>query len=248
MSIYNVKIPSFSCFLVRVSYLKSFFTVFLTIKYKKYYYNPVLRYSNYLQDRTQATTFNSHSSSYLSVTCGVPQGSILGPLFFLIYINDIIHASNYFSYVLFADDTSIFLSDSNFNTLIRTFNKEIKNVSTWLKINKLSLNINKTNYIHFSNNIKTNNHTHYIYIDNVLIKPVEYTQFLGVIIDSKLTVFSGVQVEPSEQKLDREIGGSTYTPSIRFSGKKLRPKKIAQYYHLSSTSSTNDTRTHWIFF
>ena len=75
-------------------------------------------FKSYLSHRSQFVVCNNCSSPKLPITCGVPQGSILGPLLFLIYINDIINSSSKLSYILFADDTNIFLSHENLNILI----------------------------------------------------------------------------------------------------------------------------------
>jgi hypothetical protein len=142
--------------------------------------------SSYLSDRFQFTSFDSHLSDRLPVSCGVPQGSILGPLLFLLYVNDIPSSSKHLSFVLFADDTNIFLSHPNLNTLTHTLNKELIQVSNWFKANKLSLNVKKTNYIHFTKK-KHNTPATHITIDNTIIHPVDHTKFLGVIIDQNLS-------------------------------------------------------------
>ena len=142
--------------------------------------------SSYLSSRLQFTSFDSNLSGRLPVSCGVPQGSILGPLLFLLYVNDIPYSSTRFSFVLFADDTNIFLSHPNLNTLTNIFNTELIKVSNWFKANKLSLNVSKTNYIHFTKK-KHNTPVTRISIDNTPILPVDQTKFLGVIIDQNLT-------------------------------------------------------------
>ena len=119
--------------------------------------------------------------------CGVPQGSILGPLLFLIYINDIVKSSPLLTYVLFADDTNIFYSHKCLNTLIHSLNNELGKVSTWFKCNKLSLNLDKTCFIHFCAS-----QTHFdqlinIVIDDISIVERKSTKFLGITLDSKLT-------------------------------------------------------------
>ena len=100
-------------------------------------------FTSYLSNRKQYVTVGGHSSTTRSITCGVPQGSILGPLLFLIYINDIAKSSDVLSFILFADDSNLFCSHSHLDTLIATVNFELAFVSNWIKSNKLSLNIKK---------------------------------------------------------------------------------------------------------
>ena len=106
-------------------------------------------FKSYLSDRQQYVFINNKSSSMLDIQCGVPQGSILGPLLFLIYVNDIINSSSILSFIMFADYTNILFSHKNLPELIATLNSELSNISSWFKCNKLSFNINKTNYMHF---------------------------------------------------------------------------------------------------
>ena len=144
-------------------------------------------FEDYLRNRRQFVHYNMASSQTSTVKCGVPQGSILGPLLFLIYVNDIINSAPLLSYILFADDTNIFYSHKNLNSLITTLNLELAKLSCWFKCNKLSLNINKTNFIYFRNihsqNVLQNN----ILIDGLPLVEKEFTKFLGVTIDSHLT-------------------------------------------------------------
>ena len=144
---------------------------------------------DYLTNRKQYVLFQSSESPKSNVLCGVPQGSILGPLLFLIYINDIIYSSPLLSFILFADDTNIFYSHKNFDSLITTLNSELSKVSSWFICNKLSLNIAKTNFMLFKpsnfQNIRHNNCN--IHIDGLPIIEKKATKFLGVTIDSSLS-------------------------------------------------------------
>ena len=163
-------------------------------------------FSDYLSNRNQHTYLNNVSSETSNITIGVPQGSILGPLLFLLYINDLPKSSNVLSFYQFADDTSIFYSSNNQNHTFTVLNDELANVSDWLKANKLSLNIRKTKWVNFNrnpnrgNSINKNNENSNseiydntinvdsnLYIDNNLITQCSSTNFLGVTINKTLT-------------------------------------------------------------
>ena len=107
---------------------------------------------SYLTDRYQFVEYDRVSSSKKKIICGVPQGSILGPLLFLIFINDLAKISTKLFTLMFTDDTSIFISGNDLYMMEKTLNDEMKKVDTWLKVNKLSLNISKTHFMLFKSN------------------------------------------------------------------------------------------------
>lgn len=158
---------------------------------------------SYLQNRLQCVDIVGNHSNFLPISIGVPQGSILGPLLFLIFINDLPFCSSILKFILFADDTNIFLTGKHVDTLIAIANDELTKVSHWLKCNKLILNLTKSNYIIFNQkhmplpNIQ-------ITIDSIVIEQVHETKFLGVLIDSDLT-WSG-HINSVCLKLSRTLG------------------------------------------
>ena len=145
-------------------------------------------FRDYLTNRKQFVTFNKCKSNVGTVQCGVPQGSVLGPSLFIIFLNDIVFASNVLSFFIYADDTNVLISHDDIDQLISIVNNELSNLSTWFKVNKLSLNVNKTNYIIFKNRHSNRNYNDiHIFIDNSDFSKVSHTKFLGVIIDESLT-------------------------------------------------------------
>ena len=139
----------------------------------------------YLSGRSQFVEYNGHKSEKLYVTTGVPQGSVLGPLLFLIYINDLPLVSNVFNMVMYADGTTLFCNIDN-NVTENIINRELLKVCEWLEANKLSLNVAKTKFMFFH----TSNRL--VIYPNLLIngrrfERVTQFSFLGLILQSNMS-------------------------------------------------------------
>ena len=142
---------------------------------------------SYLQGRTQVTKIQNTVSKPQIITQGVPQGSILGPFLFLVYINDIPDCviSDNDEITLYADDTSLIFSDANLETLIKRIDATVKKLGTWFHVNRLSLNASKSNSVHFSLRPSQDNVIRIRYGENEL-ENVDHIKFLGIHLDSKL--------------------------------------------------------------
>ena len=152
-------------------------------------------FKSYLSNRTQYIYYNNIKPNSGKLTCGVPQGSILGPLLFILYINDIVNTSTMLKFVLFADDTTILYSHDNLAGKMNEINKELQEVTNWFKANKLSVNARKTNYMllgtrygnaKYVESVPANRDIQ-VKLDDTNLQKVSSAKFLGVIIDENLT-------------------------------------------------------------
>ena len=148
---------------------------------------PLLWFQDYFANRKQCVCFNNATSRLRLITGGVPQGSILGPLLFILYVNDIVNCSKLLHFIFFADDTNLFSSSTNYINLMLTVNMELLKVAEWFRANRLSLNVAKTNYILFGTRRKCLSDTNFsIRINDNTIERATFTKFLGVHIDQDL--------------------------------------------------------------
>ena len=141
---------------------------------------------SYLTNRRQYTVVRGHSSKYCNIKYGVPQGSILGPLLFLIYINDFPNSSPYFDFNLFADDSTVSCSFSRnkINSVHLEINNNLAQVSKWLNCNRIMLNVEKTKYVIFS--YRGNFNLPIVLINEDQIESVDCVKYLGCYLDNNL--------------------------------------------------------------
>lgn len=188
---------------------KAFDTVNHTILIKKLEYYGIRGvakdwFSSYLTNRKQFVSIGNIVSDDRPISCGVPQGSVLGPLLFLIYINDIKNCSSVLDFHLFADDTNLFYSNKSLSVLEHIVNAQLDYISIWLACNKLSLNIDKTNFTIFHTPQKKKTYNLKIYISNKARKLEKHIKYLGVYIDSHLNWKHHIQ--QTSKKVSRGIG------------------------------------------
>lgn len=163
----------------------------LILKLRKYGFGGnVLRWlSEYLEDRTQQTRYSSATSSIKNSKHGVPQGTVLGPDLFVLYINDMVRVVNQCELQLFADDTVLFYEGDSVDDIIQTMNGDLDRLNKWLCNNSLNVNIKKTKYMILKSkhkNLDTYSHRDLIIDNNKIEQVIEY-KYLGVLIDENLT-------------------------------------------------------------
>ena len=153
----------------------------------------------------QCYKIGAFKSSYKRISCGVPQGSGISPLLFLIYISDIKKASSFHN-TLFADDINLHMSNSSFNVLQTTVNLELCKNDNWLRSDKLSLNYNKTNFTLLTSR-KHSSASFEVIINNHNISPEDNLKYLGVLLDNKLSW------KPHVQKVETQLSRACGIPS-----------------------------------
>ncbi|MBY0580760.1 MAG: hypothetical protein K2P53_03665 [Rickettsiales bacterium] len=165
-------------------------------------------FRSYLTDRKQFVSINGYNSTNKSVVCGVPQGSVLGPLLFLIYINDINNSIRFSSIHLFADDTNLLHINNSYTSLCKNINSDLKGIVHWLNANLICLNAKKTELIFFSTSRKkhnlNNNSKIQIKINNKRLYPTKVIKYLGVLIDCNLSW--NFHIDELRKKLTRANG------------------------------------------
>jgi hypothetical protein len=150
-------------------------------------------FQNYFTDRSQKVILNNHLSSSCKLSVGVPQGSILGPTMFLIYINDLCQCLKLLKPILYADDTNLFHESKNLTADVSKINEDLTALDQWCKHNRLTINLEKTTYIIIKNQQNSfQMPPNLIKINNVTLKGTDEIKFLGVIIDKHLSFKSHI--------------------------------------------------------
>ena len=161
-------------------------------------------FGSYLKDRLQQVRINDNLSPLSTVNIGVPQGSILGPILFLIYINDLPNVSKLFHFILFADDTTLSITHKNYNSLIQQTNSELLEIDKWIIKNRLSLNVDKTFLMLFTNRSQDVDDSLDVTFSDDIVKIQNSGNFLGMILDNNLSF--GEHISYICNKISKSIG------------------------------------------
>lgn len=149
---------------------------------------------SYLSHRRQVVQINNSRSQVLPLHCGVPQGSILGPLLFNIYINDIVNINNNAMFIIYADDTTIFFSGSNIDYLISNCNNTLVQLQQWSSFNSMKINENKTKAVIFRAKNKPIPPHADIILNSLPVDIVDHFKCLGVVFSAHMSWESHVNL------------------------------------------------------
>ena len=145
-------------------------------------------FESYLENRTQKCSTNGSLSSKRVLRCGVPQGTMLGPLLFLLYINDLPNCLSHCNPRMYTDDTHLTYASDNVENIESYLNQDLGNIYSWLRANRLTLNMTKTEFLLIGSRQRQSSLTvsPALTINGVKVKQVTNTKSLGIIIDDRL--------------------------------------------------------------
>ena len=165
---------------------------------------PLQWFPSYLSGRKQHVSVAGNLSETLEISCGVSHGSVLGPLLFLLYINDLSKISKKLTFFLFADDTNIYYESSSLLDIQKSVNKELRKVRKWLESNCLALNLDKTNFVIFRSTQHKAETQINIKFDRKKVSQETCVKFLSVLLDSTLSW--KLHLIELSKKLSRAVG------------------------------------------
>ena len=179
-----------------------------------------------MSNRSQYVFANGMKSCLKPISFGVPQGSILGPLLFLIYINDLISIFEYSKCLLYADNTTLFYNHNNLETLCTRLSADMDIIYNWFTANKLIVNERKTGFLIFTNKLVPSDTS--ITINNTIIQATSYYDFLRIVFDKTLTFSHYIYLISC--KISKTIG-------ILFKIKEFVPRNILRIIYMSLIQS-----------
>ena len=192
-----------------VDFSRAFDTVDHSILIKKLQYygihgTPLKLFSNYLNNRKQFVQINGHSSTLKTIDIGIGQGTSLGPLLFLIYINDLPNISKHFRTILYADDSTLTFRGDSICGLNDVCNRELDKFFDWTNSNKLTVNIDKTYFNIVSNNLNITPSSFNLCLNGRVLERRSSVMFLGVVLDERLKF--DLHVTHISSKISKSIG------------------------------------------
>ena len=165
--------------------------------------HPLNWFKSYLSDRKFSVSLSGSSSPDKTVNIGIPQGSILGPLLFIIYNNELPKVSKVLSTTLFADDTNFSISSNSYDNLVYTLNEELDKIENWTVANRLTINTSKTELLMFTNRQFIFNDVNVV-LGGVSLEFSDHARFLGVIVDDKMSF--KLHIQNINEKVSKHAG------------------------------------------